>query len=183
MNIIPIYLHIANNWLSVYQQWKHKNLQPGTFKSAVKRLATIVSPHCCRARASCPPPWCGASATGRGGCLWWCPCGWSSQCKPASSSEVRWVMARYLLKDESILLPAWTQLIQFSFDLLGRLSCDLSLRLKFPIDNQTIHCTHKLTNANNWLIPTTANCWLRISCKKAAREGLCGQSVQTWLVK
>lgn len=58
----------------------------------------IHSPHCCRATVSCPPPWCGASATGRGGCPWWCPCGWSSLRTPIPSSGERWETARFLLR-------------------------------------------------------------------------------------
>lgn len=67
--------------------------------SNIKRDSSISHPpHCCRARVSCPPPWCGASGTGRGGCPWWFPCGWSSQCRPAPSSVERWETARYLLR-------------------------------------------------------------------------------------
>lgn len=43
------------------------------------------------------------------------------------------------------------------------------------------HCSsvHRLADPNSWSAPTAACCWLRISCKKAARKG---QSVQVWLV-
>lgn len=61
----------------------------------------VGPPHCCRARVSCPLPWCGAFGTGTGGCPWWCPCGWSSPCRRASSSGERWEMAHFLLRIES----------------------------------------------------------------------------------
>lgn len=150
---------LSIHWGNIIFLWKQSTTH-NLFLLSTFHIFCVSPPHCCRARVSCPPPWCGAFGTGTGGCPWWCPCGWSSPCRRASSSGERWETARFPLRNKSTET--------------------------FTNTTQHTHTIYSSTNRRQKLISAlrqrSRGRGPEISCKEAARKDLIVESFQCSLI-